>query len=129
MEKKKEIKKEEKVEKKPEPKPKVQAKVAPKEKPKVNERDVVIPGEVLAEGLGFLPSDGTYRDGDKIKASMMGLVSIKGRVIKVIPLSGRFSGKRNQSRAKPSPGYHLQRYSHSRNGGRTVWHPSYCYFA
>lgn len=69
---------------------KTQAKIAPEEKPKVEERDVVIPGEVLAEGMGFLPSDGTYREGDEIKANALGLVSIKGRVIKVIPLSGRY---------------------------------------
>ncbi|MEK6901495.1 MAG: hypothetical protein AABX37_04075, partial [Nanoarchaeota archaeon] len=34
----------------------------------VNERDIVIPGEVLAEGMDYLPGDNTYREDDKICA-------------------------------------------------------------
>ena len=32
----------------------------------INEREIVVPGEELAEGMDFLPSHGTYRDKDKI---------------------------------------------------------------
>lgn len=56
----------------------------------VEDRSVVVPGELLAVGMGFIPSDGAYREGEDIRANIMGLVSIKGRVLKVIPLSGRY---------------------------------------
>ena len=32
----------------------------------VKEKSIVIPGEELAKGIDFLPSYGTYREGDKI---------------------------------------------------------------
>lgn len=57
---------------------------------KVAERSIVTPGEVLVDGLGFLPSDGAYRDGDKIRAELLGLVNLKGRAVKIIPVSGRY---------------------------------------
>lgn len=56
----------------------------------VNERDVVIPGEALAEGMDFLPGDNTYRDGDKIYAKVLGLFGAAGRVIRITPLSGPY---------------------------------------
>ncbi|MCB9362591.1 KH domain-containing protein [Candidatus Woesearchaeota archaeon] len=57
------------------------------------EKDIVVPGEVLAVGMDFLPSNGTYRNGDKIMASTVGLVNIKGKVIKLIPLRGKYNPK------------------------------------
>lgn len=56
----------------------------------VNERDIVIPGESLAEGLDFLPGDNTYRENEKIYSKVLGLVSIAGRVLKITPLSGPY---------------------------------------
>lgn len=56
----------------------------------VNERDVVIPGEALAEGMDSLPGDNTYRDGDKIYAKVLGLAGVAGRVIRITPLSGPY---------------------------------------
>lgn len=64
------------------------------EKLYVNDRDIVVPGELLAEGMEFLPSGKAYREGDRIFASSMGMVSIKGRVIKIIPLAGRYIPKK-----------------------------------
>lgn len=61
---------------------------------KVKDKDIVVPGEVLAVGMDFLPSDGTYRQGDYIRASLLGLVRIEGKVIKLIQLSGRYYPKR-----------------------------------
>jgi exosome complex component RRP4 len=63
---------------------------------KVNfkDKDVVVPGEVLAVGMDNLPGVGTYRDGENIIASRLGLVSIDGRTIKLIPLSGRYLPKK-----------------------------------
>jgi len=56
----------------------------------VNERDIVIPGEQLAEGMDFLPGENTYRASDKVYSKMMGLVSLSGRVIKITPLAGPY---------------------------------------
>lgn len=57
-------------------------------------KSIVIPGEELASGMDFLPSYGTYRDKDKIVASRLGLVSIDGKIIRIIPLTGRYNPKR-----------------------------------
>lgn len=62
---------------------------------KIKNKEIVIPGEVLAEGMDFLPSYGTYRENDKILAGRMGLANIDGKVIKLVPLSGAYSPKRN----------------------------------
>jgi exosome complex component RRP4 len=61
---------------------------------KVNEKDIVVPGEVLAEGMSYLPSEGTYRKGDNILSSRLGLVRIEGKVVKIIPLSGNYLPRR-----------------------------------
>ncbi len=55
--------------------------------------DIVVPGEILAKGMDFLPSAGTYRNGENIQANMLGLVKVDGKVIKLIPLSGRYNPK------------------------------------
>lgn len=59
----------------------------------VKEKDIGVPGEILAEGMDYLPAAGTYREGDKIIASQLGMISISGRLIKIIPLSGRYIPK------------------------------------
>lgn len=59
----------------------------------VEERTIVVPGEVLAEGMDYLPGDNTYREGDKIQAKILGLVSIAGRVLKLTPLAGPYIPK------------------------------------
>ncbi len=57
------------------------------------DKTVVIPGELLAEGMDYVPSLGTYREDQNIYAKILGLVSIGGRTIKLIPLSGRYLPK------------------------------------
>ena len=59
----------------------------------IEEKQFVIPGEVLAEGMDFLPASGTYREDDKIYAAQLGMVNISGRLIKVMSLSGRYLPK------------------------------------
>jgi exosome complex component RRP4 len=61
----------------------------------VKDKEVVVPGENLAAGLDYLPGFGTYRVGDSILASRLGLVNVDGRAIKIISLSGRYIPKRN----------------------------------
>lgn len=59
----------------------------------VKEKNIVVPGEILAEGMDYLPAAGTYREGDKIIASQLGMISISGRLIKIVQLSGRYVPK------------------------------------
>ena len=59
----------------------------------IEDRSIVIPGDLLAEGMDFLPSGKSFREGDKLFASTTGLVSLKGHVIKVIPLAGKYLPK------------------------------------
>jgi len=62
---------------------------------KVKDKQIVVPGEVLADGMDYLPSTGTYRDENDILSNQVGLTSINGRVIKVIPLTGKYNPKKN----------------------------------
>lgn len=50
----------------------------------VKERDIVVPGEKLA-GNDYIAGRGTFIEEDKIYSSVVGLVSIKGKRIEVIP--------------------------------------------
>lgn len=61
----------------------------------VKERDIVVPGEIVAEGMGFLPSKGLYRQGEKILAGRLGMIGVEGKVIKLIPLTGAYIPKIN----------------------------------
>lgn len=61
----------------------------------VNEKEVVVPGQIVAEGMEYLPSYGTYRLGENILANRVGVVSLDGKVIKTIPLAGVYMAKRN----------------------------------
>jgi len=60
----------------------------------VNDKEIVVPGELLAIGMDNFPGNGTYREGENIVASRLGLVQIDGRTIKLIPLSGRYIPKK-----------------------------------
>ena len=57
------------------------------------EREIVTPGEILAEGMDIVAGDGTYRKETKIIAKILGLVKIERRVIKIVPLSGIYMPK------------------------------------
>ncbi|MCL6500464.1 MAG: exosome complex protein Rrp4 [Candidatus Pacearchaeota archaeon] len=58
------------------------------EENKEKERIVVVPGEVIASGSGFLPGEGTRREGQDIVAARFGLFEKTDKIVKVIPLSG-----------------------------------------
>ena len=60
----------------------------------VQDRDVVVPGEILAEGMDYLPAGDVIREGDNLISIKMGLVNINNRLIKVVPLSGNYIPKR-----------------------------------
>ena len=63
----------------------------------IKEKEIVVPGDVLAEGMDYLPAQGTYRKDDKIIASRLGLVTVDNRLIKIIPLSGRYLPKQGDT--------------------------------
>ncbi len=60
----------------------------------VNDKEIVVPGEVLAKGMDHLPAGGAFRENDAIHASHVGIVSIEGRLIKVVPLNTIYIPKR-----------------------------------
>jgi len=57
-------------------------------------RKIVVPGEVIISGEDYLPGDNTRREGKDILASKFGLADEKGRLIKIIPLSGIYMPRR-----------------------------------
>lgn len=59
----------------------------------VKNKDVVVPGEVIAQGMDFIPSFGAYRNKEDVVANRLGIVSIDGRAIKTIPLTGKYAPK------------------------------------
>lgn len=61
----------------------------------VQDKEVVVPGQILAEGMEYLPSYGTYRKNDQIIANKLGLLTVDGKVLRTIPLSGQYYPKRN----------------------------------
>ncbi len=60
----------------------------------VKDREVVTPGERLAEGQ-VVASEGTYMEKDKVYSKVTGLADVQGRTIRVIPLAGPY---------RPTPG-------------------------
>jgi len=60
-------------------------------------KEIVVPGEKIAEGMDFLPSDGTYRDKEDIICSKLGMLNVVGKVIKIIPLSGKYMPKKGDT--------------------------------
>lgn len=60
----------------------------------INDKQIAVPGEVLAEGMDYLPAGGVFREKDKIIASQIGVVNIDNRLVKLIPLTGCYNPKR-----------------------------------
>ena len=61
------------------------------------DKEIVVPGECLAEGMDYLPGYGTYREEQKIICSRLGMINIEGRAVKIIPLSGKYLPKRGDT--------------------------------
>ncbi len=61
------------------------------------EKKLVIPGEVMAEGEDFLPGENTEKVGSNIIARKFGLLENSNGLIKVIPLSGVYYPRRGNS--------------------------------
>ncbi len=56
----------------------------------VKDRELVVPGQVIAKGIDFIPSSGTVREGDSVVATMLGLAHQKNKIMRVIPLVGPY---------------------------------------
>jgi len=67
---------------------------APEEK---IERRLVIPGEVIVNGDDYLPGDFTRREGDDVIASKYGLAEIRGRLVKILSVSGVYEPRRGNT--------------------------------
>lgn len=63
----------------------------------VKDKDIVVPGEILAVGMDFLPAGGAFREGENVIASQLGLVNISNRLIKLIPLTGKYLPKKGDT--------------------------------
>lgn len=59
----------------------------------IKKKSVVLPGDVIAEGMDFVAGKGTYRRDEKVYSLQVGLLNNEGRVLKVIPLAGKYLPK------------------------------------
>ncbi len=57
------------------------------------EREVVLPGDKIIESMDYLPGRNCFREGESIYSKRLGIVSVRGRVISVVPLSGVYVPK------------------------------------
>ncbi|MBI2148461.1 RNA-binding protein [Candidatus Woesearchaeota archaeon] len=60
----------------------------------VAEREIVVPGQELAEGMDFLPGDYVIRDKDKLIATKLGMVNVSGRLVRIVALNEPYLPKR-----------------------------------
>ena len=61
------------------------------------EKQIVVPGEVLATGMDYLPAGGAFREDDNIISCQLGIVNLSGRLIKVVPLGGPYIPKKGDT--------------------------------
>lgn len=58
------------------------------------DRQIAVPGEIIAKGEDYLPGEDVKRDGENIIAERFGIVEHSGKLIRIIPLSGVFIPRR-----------------------------------
>ena len=61
------------------------------------ERKLVIPGETIVSGDDFLPGDYTRKEGDNVVSNRYGLAEVRGRVVKILPISGVYEPRRGNT--------------------------------
>ena len=59
----------------------------------VNEKDLVVPGEVLAED-DYYSGRGTFEENGKICSKLLGLVSLRNKKVSVVPLKSKYLPKK-----------------------------------
>jgi exosome complex component RRP4 len=60
----------------------------------VNEKDIVLPGQIVAEGMDYLPGEDVVREKDNLIATKVGMASVNGRLIRLISLTGCYVPRR-----------------------------------
>lgn len=63
----------------------------------INHREIVIPGEKIADGDDYLAGEGTRKDGKSIVATRFGLADKSDRLVRIIPLSGVYMARRGNT--------------------------------
>lgn len=59
----------------------------------VNDKEIVVPGEKIVQGMSYLPGPGTARCDDYVVAQRVGIIRIDGKVVKLISLNGTYMPK------------------------------------
>lgn len=67
-----------------------EAKEVKKEPAPGGDKKVVLPGDRIIESMDYLPGKNCFREGNSIYSKRVGVVYYRGRVIEVIPLSGKY---------------------------------------
>lgn len=52
--------------------------------------DIVVPGDIIAKGKDYKILEGAFKHNDKVISEVIGIVYIREKTIKVVPLEGRF---------------------------------------
>ncbi|MBR9678987.1 MAG: hypothetical protein GON13_01860 [Nanoarchaeota archaeon] len=65
------------------------------EKIKLENKEIVVTGQIMSNDMGIVPGKNTFRIGEKIIAKQTGLSEIKGVVMKIIPLTGTYTPEYN----------------------------------
>jgi len=66
-------------------------------KEKHGKKEIVVPGEIIAEGDDYLPGDWTVKEGKNIVAIRLGIMDKQDRLVKIIPLSGVYIPRRGNT--------------------------------
>ncbi len=66
-----------------------------KSKIMIEDKKTVVPGEVLAKGIDYLPGHNSYKKDGKVRSKILGLARVKNHLINVIPLSGAYMPQEN----------------------------------
>src|SRR3989344_7786494 len=64
---------------------------------KEESRQMVVPGETVVSGSGYLPGEGTYRDGEDVVAERYGISNIFEKHVRVVPVSGAYYPRRGNT--------------------------------
>lgn len=54
------------------------------------DKEIVVPGQAVAEGMDYLPGFGTYRHEERIFVNQLGVLHVDGKVLKLTPLAGTY---------------------------------------
>lgn len=60
----------------------------------MEKRKLVVPGETIISGDEFLPGEGVRREGEDVVAGKFGLADFSDKLVKIIPISGRYVPRR-----------------------------------